>query len=422
VVDVRIRRQVIASWLVLLLAAVPWVGLLSAESSLACADSATITLSDEPIVITSNADFENQGWPGNGSESNPFILDGLSLQSSIWPAINIEDTTAYFVLSNSFFMLSNVWDEVAIITLHNVSNAWIRECEMGELGYDAIGVSGYEISNSSITDCWFSGGIGVILEQSSRCNISNNQITSGIGTGRFGVHLIDASYINLDSNEILYKSDFGVLLWGTNHSTIVDNSIIGGFRCVSIEGEGNVLFGNRLGWARSVIASDDGILNQWDDNGGQGNAWSDYNESGVYEIAGIGHGIDRYPSKLTEDTFGPYIYHLFGYETVDLIGPIDSFLMTAEVTDMSGVDTVLVNISGDVHELTESEINPGFYTADVPYREYSFCYYFWANDSLGNGLRTGLQWGYIHVYDYSTPTSNTTPTTPTIVNHLPSWC
>jgi hypothetical protein len=128
-----------------------------------------------------------------------------------------------------------------------------------------------------------------------------------------------------------------------------------------------------------------------------------------------GNGVDRYPTKLTEDTFGPYIEHSFGYHTVDLIGPIDSFLMTAEVTDLSGVDTVLLNISGDVHELTESETRPDFYSVSVPVRGDLLKYYLWANDSLGNSFRTGLQWGYLSVSLYSSPSSNTTPTGPAVL-------
>ena len=31
----------------------------------------------DPIVITSNADFEAQGWPGNGSATNPYIIEDL---------------------------------------------------------------------------------------------------------------------------------------------------------------------------------------------------------------------------------------------------------------------------------------------------------------------------------------------------------
>ncbi len=32
-----------------------------------------------PIEINSNADFASQGWPGNGTESNPWTIDGLMI-------------------------------------------------------------------------------------------------------------------------------------------------------------------------------------------------------------------------------------------------------------------------------------------------------------------------------------------------------
>ncbi|MFW9976134.1 MAG: hypothetical protein ACFFDQ_12760, partial [Candidatus Thorarchaeota archaeon] len=40
-----------------------------------------------PIFITSNQDFIDQGWPGNGSESNPYMIEGLNITS---PQICIE--------------------------------------------------------------------------------------------------------------------------------------------------------------------------------------------------------------------------------------------------------------------------------------------------------------------------------------------
>ncbi|MBS3794064.1 MAG: hypothetical protein KGY80_04160, partial [Candidatus Thorarchaeota archaeon] len=31
----------------------------------------------DPIIITSNADFESQEWPGNGTQEDPYLIEGL---------------------------------------------------------------------------------------------------------------------------------------------------------------------------------------------------------------------------------------------------------------------------------------------------------------------------------------------------------
>ena len=58
----------------------------------------------DPISINSDADFAAQaaseGWPGDGSEGNPFIIQDLEIDASSQHGIGISFTTAHFAIRN----------------------------------------------------------------------------------------------------------------------------------------------------------------------------------------------------------------------------------------------------------------------------------------------------------------------------------
>ncbi|MEM4734541.1 MAG: hypothetical protein QXS20_02400 [Candidatus Thorarchaeota archaeon] len=50
----------------------------------------------DPVYVTSDMDFVVQGWPGNGTESDPFVIEGLDIATSGTTCITVQNTTAYF--------------------------------------------------------------------------------------------------------------------------------------------------------------------------------------------------------------------------------------------------------------------------------------------------------------------------------------
>ena len=50
-----------------------------------------------PIVITDNTNFTTLGFPGAGTKSDPYIIEGLKINSTD-DCINIKDTTAHFII------------------------------------------------------------------------------------------------------------------------------------------------------------------------------------------------------------------------------------------------------------------------------------------------------------------------------------
>ena len=77
----------------------------------------------DPIQITSDADFETEGFPGNGTSDNPYMIDGLHIEEQGFHAIDIQNTRAWFVVNGSY-LYAGVGTHG--ITIHNVSNAVIQ--------------------------------------------------------------------------------------------------------------------------------------------------------------------------------------------------------------------------------------------------------------------------------------------------------
>ncbi|MHA1859122.1 MAG: right-handed parallel beta-helix repeat-containing protein, partial [Candidatus Thorarchaeota archaeon] len=91
-----------------------------------------------PIKIGSNADFAALGFPGNGTEANPYVIENLRIVEFTY-AIRISNTSVHFVIRNC----SLVCEMGTSIQLEDVSNARITNNDI------ARGTTGVSMENSS---------------------------------------------------------------------------------------------------------------------------------------------------------------------------------------------------------------------------------------------------------------------------------
>ncbi len=80
----------------------------------------------EPIEISDNGDFEDQGWPGNGTPGNPYLIEGLEIRSDstcIW----ISQTTVHFEIKNCIISGNNEGN-LPGIHLSDLVNGTVRNC------------------------------------------------------------------------------------------------------------------------------------------------------------------------------------------------------------------------------------------------------------------------------------------------------
>jgi parallel beta-helix repeat protein len=137
----------------------------------------------DPIVISGDADLIAQataeGWTGNGTESNPYVIQFLDIYTS-GTCIRIHDVTLYLVIYNCTFYSAYSGDGVHISSSSHIS---IISCE-AFWNHAAVYIS-------DSTDCHVIDGVfhssdeaSVILVYSTECEVTNNWFE------RRGVHII----------------------------------------------------------------------------------------------------------------------------------------------------------------------------------------------------------------------------------------
>ena len=158
-------------------------------------------ISHDPISIDSNTNFSdtatNEGWSGDGSTGNPYIIENYTIDvlGGSGHCIEIAGTSVYFIIRNCNLTGA---DSGSGIHLVNVMNSQLIN---NTCNYNSRGIYLIDSSNSLIDNntCSFSGnpntGIGIQLE-SSIDNILSNNICNHNYLGD-GIRLTDYSDNNV---------------------------------------------------------------------------------------------------------------------------------------------------------------------------------------------------------------------------------
>ncbi|MFW9975010.1 MAG: NosD domain-containing protein, partial [Candidatus Thorarchaeota archaeon] len=148
-----------------------------------------------PIIINSNEDFISQGWSGNGTESNPYVIEGLSIISSE-TCISISDTNVHFEIRNCLISASNLSTNNGI-AFSNVMNGVIRDCFV-ELHYYGIYLYSSSfcslMNNNATKNLWY----GFYLSSSTSCILTNNTACEN----KYGFYLSSSSLCILTDNTL----------------------------------------------------------------------------------------------------------------------------------------------------------------------------------------------------------------------------
>ena len=270
-----------------------------------------------PIHITSNSDFASQasanGWPGDGSQGNPYIIDGYDIDGQggtycIW----IENTDVWFVIRNC-----KVWNATSGASSPWGTGIYLKNVQHGTLASNNCsgntnGVYLYLSSTNTITNNNCSGNTndGIVLDDPSNNNNITNNNCSGNSYGIFldescnniitnnncsdnsqeGIHLEPSSnYNNITNNNFYHNTYYAIYITsGSTGNTIHHNNFW------QNNGAGRGVNGN-------CQAYDDVGSNTWYDNTAQeGNYWSNWDGNGwgtpnAYPIDGGASAYDMYP-------------------------------------------------------------------------------------------------------------------------------
>ncbi|MHA1494170.1 MAG: right-handed parallel beta-helix repeat-containing protein [Candidatus Thorarchaeota archaeon] len=253
----------------------------------------------------------------NGDDYGQLVLvdsDHLSVVNGIFDSVTVGLVFNWCFncsMSDALF-LNDYFEGIAILNSPNctLTNVTIEDSRDG-------GLSISESDNATVIESEFYGNrYGIWVLSSDHYLIDSNQI---YGSHENPIYLRDTSYGMIENNLIHDNSD-SLELYVVNYLEIVNNTISGSAsdglyldftsgviirdnRIYGNTGYGlNVqsftlyseIYNNMIGFNGAGNALDNGIYNEWDDDIGTGNIWSDYADDGLYYYIS-GMGVDYYP-------------------------------------------------------------------------------------------------------------------------------
>ncbi len=200
-----------------------------------------------PIHISNNSDFADQAsansWDGNGSASDPYIIEGLNITTAGSSPIQIGNSTVFFEIRGCILVGGSRG-----ILLQNVTNAKVWNNTIQDSQSSGIFVSGSHeviVTNNTIQDiggpdstglyslgseyCEYSNntidgvnGWGILADYSSNCAISVNVVSNSLHDG---IRLRDSSVNNITLNTIV-SSMSGIKL-GNSPECRLERNLVG---------------------------------------------------------------------------------------------------------------------------------------------------------------------------------------------------
>ncbi|MEM4734325.1 MAG: NosD domain-containing protein [Candidatus Thorarchaeota archaeon] len=187
-----------------------------------------------PIVIDSNDDFLSQGWPGSGTPTDPYVIEGLDITSSD-TCIRISGTTAYFEIRNCLISSSTSSMNDGVV-LSNAVHGVIRDCVIGEhfSGVRVDNSPGTILINNTATD----NRIGFLFQSSDSCTVTNSvalqnelqgfyvresdscSLTNNTSTANWAGFFLFASTVCTLAHNVALGDDYG-FYFESSHSCIL---------------------------------------------------------------------------------------------------------------------------------------------------------------------------------------------------------
>ncbi len=182
----------------------------------------TSHVTHSPITINGDADLVaqalNEGWAGDGSAANPYVISGLDISGGdATPPINITSVSLFFVIQDN--IIKNGGENG--LFLNNVTNGLIQNNTIMEsiYGIRAINTHDMLIRDNVIMNHYWDG---IMVIGGTNNTITANIIQNNEGSG---ISLLNAIGTTISSNALLTNSRSGIYLISSTNSTIQYNNI-----------------------------------------------------------------------------------------------------------------------------------------------------------------------------------------------------
>ncbi|MFW9964409.1 MAG: nitrous oxide reductase family maturation protein NosD [Candidatus Sifarchaeia archaeon] len=205
-------------------------------------------IESSPFSINGNVDFAFQaaakGWIGNGSETNPYLIQNLNISSTSGSIIlaSISNTNVHFRIEGSIFSGGSTAIVFSNVTNGIVFNNTIGRCSVGgasisdsldirfennsisQVNETGIGVYWYKSHNSSISNNTIESRCirGILMDYSTNCSIFYNDISFHSVSG---IKLRDSDSNRIQGNRIHHNNYSGITFGNANFCNLTDNII-----------------------------------------------------------------------------------------------------------------------------------------------------------------------------------------------------
>ncbi len=174
------------------------------------------------IYITSNEDFNEYEFPGDGTEENPYIIENYTYFDYGLSGIYISGVSKSVIIRNNI-IYSNHWDCGIFLASVSSPNVIIRDNIIYGSAYRLnveAGIRIYNLYNCSIlNNTIYNVDVGIKLLASSYCLVENNTL---VNNGR-NIEVRDCTNLPIVSNILMIKIDNSG--YGFSDSIHVENSI-----------------------------------------------------------------------------------------------------------------------------------------------------------------------------------------------------
>jgi parallel beta-helix repeat protein len=232
---------------------------------------------DPPLLVDSDAEMANLGLPGDGSPSNPYIIEGLNISAES-PCIRITEVSASFVIRDCFLRAS----AGTCLRFLNVSDGRVEDCVLIGTEY------------------------AVYCQASSGVHLSGNTIYDA----GYAIYILDSRFCSI-SGSTIYACSVGISFQSARNSSCVDNTIYGNSGTgvdISADSLNNTFVTNVLGWNSQGTLGWGNSIDRGNNNTWAGNFWSDYSPPGPYNLSGSAGAQDHEPRRLIDNDI-PVLNH-----------------------------------------------------------------------------------------------------------------
>ncbi|MGY5860595.1 MAG: right-handed parallel beta-helix repeat-containing protein, partial [Candidatus Thorarchaeota archaeon] len=179
-----------------------------------------------PISIDGDVDFNDtafvEGWTGNGSESNPFVIEDyeIDLDRAVGNCIEIVNTRVHFIIENCTLDGATTGRGVY---LSNTTNGIIKEILSLEnrYGIEVVWSEGIVITNNNCSYPMEFGYEGIRVAGNGSCVVANNTVVLHSP----GIEIAGSSYTTVFNNSVTRAEETCIsVIGGSAYTELLNNT------------------------------------------------------------------------------------------------------------------------------------------------------------------------------------------------------